>query len=245
MITSATLDSSTAQSGTNLIRSSAMSVDETPDKNSESVANTECDYLTIRNNTLSGGYISLYLYAAGYVGMPKATGMLVEGNTISEYCSKGIYLADQADFTVKGNTVTKTGLNKSSIYAMDVYRAEGEFSIEGNKLSTTFVNGVGASVSTSVIYMRGTSGHGGRDAAHKARIVNNSIALLGGAHYTNYGLYLANGGSTANAYGNMIIAHNSILVKSASPTARGGYASTSTARAKDADSRCVTTFSRP
>lgn len=224
VITSETLNSSTAKSGTNLIRTSAMSVDETPDKNYESVANTECDYLTIRNNTLSGGYISLYLSAAGYVGMPKATGMLVEGNTISEYCSKGIYLADQADFTVKGNTVTKTDLNKGSIYAMDVYRAEGEFSIEGNKLSTTFVNGVGASVSTSVIYMRGTSGHGGRDAAHKARIVNNSIALLGGAHYTNYGLFLANAGSTANAYGNMIIAHNSILVKSASPTARGGYA---------------------
>lgn len=224
VITSETLDSSTAQTGTSLIRSSAMSVDETTDKNSESVANTECDYLTIRNNTLSGGYISLFLYAAGYVGMPKATGMLVEGNTISEYCSKGIYLADQADFTVKGNTVTKTGLNKSSIYAMDVYRAEGEFSIEGNKLSTTFVNGVGTSVSTSVIYLRGTAAHGGRDAAHKARIVNNSIALLGGAHYTNYGLYLANGGSTANAYGNMVIAHNSILVKSASPTARGGYA---------------------
>lgn len=224
VITSETLNSSTAQSGTSLIRASAMSVDETSDNNSESVANTECDYLTIRNNTLSGGYIALYLYAAGYIGMPKATGMLVEGNTISEYCSKGIYLADQADFTVKGNTVTKTGLNKSNIYAMDVYRAEGEFSIEGNKLSTTFENGVGSSVSTSVIYMRGTSGHGGRDAAHKARIVNNSIALLGGAHYTNYGVYLANGGSTANAYGNMIIAHNSILVKSASPTERGGYA---------------------
>lgn len=226
VITSETLDSSTAQSGSSLIRTSPIAVDETADGKTESVANTECDYLTIRNNTFSGGYISLYLLSNGYVALnlPQAKGILVEGNTISEYCSKGIYLADQTDFTVKGNTVTKTGLNKSSIYAMDVYRAEGEFSIEGNKLSTTFVNGVGASVSTSVVYFRGTGGHGGRDAAHKARFVNNVITMLGGAHYTNYGVYLANGGSTANAYGNMIIAHNSILVKSASPTARGGYA---------------------
>ena len=226
VIKSEILDSSSAQTGSSLIRTSPMSTSETADGKTESVANTECDYLTIRNNTLTGGFISLYLSSNGYVAikLPQAKGMLVEGNTISEYCSKGIYLADQTDFTVKGNTVSKTGLNKSSVYAMDVYRAEGEFSIEGNKLSTTFVNGVGASVNTSVVYMRGNGGHGGRDAAHKARFVNNAITMLGANHYTNYGLYLANGGSSANAYGNMVIAHNSILVKSASPTERGGYA---------------------
>lgn len=228
VITSEILDSSTATSGSSLIRTSPIAADETADGKTESVANTECDYLTIRNNTLTGGYIALYLLSNGYVGikLPQAVGYLVEGNTISEYCSKGIYLTDIHDFTVKGNTITKTGLNKSNIYAMDINRAEGEFLIEGNKLSTSFVNGVGSSISTAVVYFRGGSdgGHGGRDAAHKARFVNNVVTMLGGVHYANYGIWLANAGNTANAYGNMVIAHNSVLVKSASPTARGGYA---------------------
>lgn len=180
-------------------------------------ADTECDYFTIRNSRLLNGYIGLSLNSRGNVGDALATGIRVIGNTIEGYASKGIYANTLRDFEISGNTVTRSGINKSSIYAMDVYNAQGAFVIDSNRMIHEMVNGVGASISTAALYMRGAwDGLGGSSAALPARVTNNVIAVINSHNYTSYGM------SMVKKYENVLIAHNTINVFTEGSD-RGGY----------------------
>lgn len=181
-------------------------------------ADTECDYFTLRDSHLLNGYIGLSLNSRGNVGDALATGIRVTGNTIEGYASKGIYANTLRSFEISGNTIARSGINKSSIYAMDIYNAQGEFVIDSNRMTHEMVNGVGASISTTALYMRGAwDGIGGPSAEQPARVTNNVIAVINSHNYTTYGM------SMAKKYENVLIAHNSINVHTEGSD-RGGYA---------------------
>lgn len=175
---------------------------DTPDN-----ADTECDYFTIKDSHILNGYIGLSLNSRGNVGDALATGIKVTGNTIEGYASKGIYVNTLRDFEISGNTISKTGISKSSVYAMDIYNACGEFVIDSNRMTHEMVSGVGASISTTALYMRSAwENTGGPSADRPARVTNNVIAVIGSRAYTTYGM------SLQKKYQNVLIAHNSINV---------------------------------
>lgn len=187
---------------------------------SGSEANQNCDNFTIKDSYLENGYIALYLGGTSVVANPKDNGLTVSGNTIVNPYSKGLYVTDGENFTVIGNTITATDVNKSSYNGMDIYRPKGSFRIEGNKVDISMMTSTGSSsISATGIYLRGVRNNemGSEDAANPAMLVNNVVNVRNSNNYSTYGIYVY------NQIKNILVAHNTSVV-AGSESSRGGYA---------------------
>lgn len=186
---------SSSSTGTSVIR--------TQDGNDE---NTNCDYLTISNCYVEGGFISLYLGGTGFVSRAKDTGLTVKNNTIVKPYSKAMYICDCSDFTIQGNTVTSETLLKSSSYLIDIYRPLGSFVVNANRVYTN------QSVSLSGIYLRGSGTMGSTDPAKPALVTNNVVSIPNVSETYTYGVMLE------TTISNVLFAHNTISLKGATST---------------------------
>lgn len=164
-------------------------------------ANTNCDNFTVSNSYIDGGYIAVYCGGSGTVANPKDSGLRLIGNTVTNACSKGMYIFDCENFTIEGNTVTAGANARKSYNGMDVYRPTGSYTISRNRITNNLP------VDNTGIYLRMSGGSA--DATRPAMITNNVIAINAAIAYT-YGMMFE------TTQTNVLIAHNTIKVDGAS-----------------------------
>lgn len=171
--------------------------------------NRNCDYFSITDSYLEGGFIALYLGGTGYVALPKDMGLKVRNNTISGAYSKAIYVTDGEDFEISGNSITSGDEARKAFNAIDINRPHGAFRITANRIVAT------QTLDFTGIYTR--SGGGAESAANPALIANNVIAVPNAASPYTYGVNL-----DASAT-NVVFAHNTVSING-SETLKSVYA---------------------
>lgn len=161
----------------------------------QNVEGSNSDYVTIENNSLSGGYIALYMGGASYVDLTQERGAIIRNNTITNAGSKGIYLTDEQDALIENNTVISTATQKTGYTALDIYRNRGSLIIRNNKI----VNSQ-AFYSTGINLRQDLKG-----TADKPLLVyNNSIAITASNSSSSYGFDLVSDCSFISFYNNTI-----------------------------------------
>lgn len=170
--------------------------------NSDKVPNRNNDYATFTGCLFEGGWIGVQLGGTSIVkpALPVETGGCIEDCTFVGQGSKAIYISSEASASILRNYI-ESGMNaQSSYYGMDIYRASGDFLVEGN----TIVHGYGKSTSSGIYLrpMRGTE-------EARPRIINNEIAFTDAAGNV-VGINVAGSTTDDNAY--VRIAHNTVSI---------------------------------
>lgn len=100
-------------------------------------ANRNNDYITVKDNLIEGGYISMRIGGTGYVRLPKEVGAVIEGNTIRNGGTKSIYVMDELGAKIRNNTViidadaeTKISVGIFDMQLRDEY--DEPFEVTGN-----------------------------------------------------------------------------------------------------------------
>jgi len=153
------------------------------------------DYATIENNTLSGGYIALYMGGTGYVALTKERGAVIRNNTITNAGSKGIYLMDEENALIENNTVISSVTQKTGYIGLDIYRNRGALVIRNNKI----VNNQ-AYYSTGINLRQELMG----TAEKPALVYNNSIAITAAPNTSTYGIDIVSDCSYISLYNNTV-----------------------------------------
>ena len=156
-----TADMATDYSGINLFRN-YVSINEAGHNN---------DYMTIENCRLTGGRYALYLGGTSYVALPKETGLVVRGNTVSDAGRTGIYIYAEDNATVTGNTVTHSAAPKN-YSGLELTRLRFASVVSHNRIVSTGSN------DNNDIYLR-DGVYGTVDTP--VRIFNNDVILNGAA----------------------------------------------------------------
>ncbi|MDR0661639.1 MAG: DUF4465 domain-containing protein [Prevotellaceae bacterium] len=153
------------------------------------------DYYTIENNTITGGYIALYLGGTSYVRLTKERGVVIRNNTINNSCGKGIYITDVRDVLVENNTVISETTQKTDYQAMDIYRCKDNVIIRNNKI-----------VNKQAYYSRGIQLRSEVEGtAEKTVLVyNNSISIINSPNNSSYGISITGDCSYIHLYYNSI-----------------------------------------
>lgn len=162
------------------------------------------DYVTVENNTLTGGYIALYMGGTSYVALTKERGAIIRNNLVTNAGSKGIYLLDEQDALIENNTVISTTTQKTGYIAVDISRNRGALIIRNNKI----VNNQ-AYYSTGINLRQELMG----TVETPARVYNNSIAITAAPNTSSYGFDVVSNCAYINLYNNTV-----------NITGNGGYA---------------------
>ena len=104
---------------------------------SRNVANSNNDYLTVKNCTLEGGYIGIRMGGTGTVALPKERGGVIENNILRDQGTKAIYCMDELGAKIRGNRIENSKTTKE-FYGFDGQLRDeyGEsFEITGNKFN--------------------------------------------------------------------------------------------------------------
>lgn len=172
------------------------------------------DYITIKNNKITGGYIGLYLYGDGALVNPNEVGAYVSGNTIANCGSKGIYLSDQDDFVVENNIIS-TVTQKTGYNGIDFNRGGRNGAvIRNNRIENN------QSVYSTGIYMR--YGVDGGSVETPVRIYNNVIAISKSPNASSQGI------TTTGDNNNIVMEYNSVSVSGTAGYPFGFYNSAKT-----------------
>lgn len=156
-----TADMATDYSGINLFHN-YVSINEAGHNN---------DYMTIENCRLTGGRYALYLGGTSYVALPKETGLVVRGNTVSDAGRTGIYIYAEDNATVTGNTVTHSAAPKN-YSGLELTRLRFASVVSHNRIVSTGSN------DNNGIYLR-DGVYGTVDTP--VRVFNNDVILNGAA----------------------------------------------------------------
>lgn len=137
-------------------------------------ANRNNNYMSVRNCLLEGGYIGVYMTGTSYVALPKQRGGTVSGCTLRNQGGKGIYISNEEDATVSGNTIISDGDSYSSYNCLDISDPGGNLTVAGNAMRVE-----NPANSVVALYVRGYS----MDKVKKGfrRFYNNEINLSGTA----------------------------------------------------------------
>lgn len=139
-------------------------------------ANSNNNYLTVEDCKLEGGLIGVSLKGTGHVDLPQQRGGVVRNNTFINQGEKAIYVSNEEDATVTGNSILCEGESTSSYNAIDVSDAGGNVDISGNVIrikdntGTRTPNPVG-------MYLRGYSIAKVKKGTR--RVYNNEINMSG------------------------------------------------------------------
>lgn len=177
--------STTYQQDIALIKSSA-----------ENVEDCNNDFITLKENTITGGYIGVYVGGTGYVALSKEEGTMITNNTFADQGAKSIYLPDEKDATISNNRITNDKSSKSGFQAIDCYRMIGESKIVNNTIILTGLK------DAKGIEMRPVTGSTGS----KIVIANNMVSLTKASG-------LGTGILTLSDCANVIISHNSVAIQ--------------------------------
>ena len=100
-------------------------------------ANRNNDYITVKDNLIEGGYISMRIGGTSVVRLPKEVGAVIEGNTIRNGGTKSIYVMDELGAKIRNNTViidadaeTKISVGIFDMQLRDEY--DEPFEVTGN-----------------------------------------------------------------------------------------------------------------
>lgn len=167
------------------------------------------DSLRVENCHIQGGYAGMNIGGTGVVALPKQQGVIIRGNTVDGAYSNGIYITDQKDAIVEGNTVSWNGSKKGYV-AIRPYRMLGRSSISTNRVLNT-----GAVYSTGIEVYDACKG----EAEAPIRIWNNEIILTRSDAYTGRAIQLANAASNIDiAYNTFRVAGTNAYVMATSGT---------------------------
>ncbi|MDR1739331.1 MAG: DUF4465 domain-containing protein [Bacteroidales bacterium] len=157
-----------------------------------------CDYFTAEGNTFIGGDIAVYMYGTGYVALSKQRGAIIRNNTLISQRSKSIYVSDERDALIEGNTISFSNAY-SGAYGMDVYRPTGQLIIRNNKINLTTTNN--SSGGAGIFLRSGISGTGQKPTL----IYNNSISMINSSAVSDgIRMDVNNGDSCISFYNNSI-----------------------------------------
>lgn len=127
------------------------------------------DYLTLEDNTFTGGYMGVNLGGTGYVSLTKEKGCAIRNNTFIDQGSKGLYTQDEDGLKIEGNIIKNYSTTKDGFQGMDIYRSVGSSVIAKNSIIITQARGAKG------IECRPMQG----SASSPATIANNQISIEG------------------------------------------------------------------
>lgn len=160
-------------------------------------ANSNNDYLTVKNCLLEGGYIGIRMGGTNTVALPKERGGVIEGNTLRNQGSKAIYVMDELGAKIIRNRIenyvsTASGFQGIDGQLRDAY--DESMVIEGNiiNLSTP-----GGAIAINPRQLVGT-------AEAPVMIVNNEVKVKSNDS-SSAGIKI---GSPCE---HLLIAHNTVL----------------------------------
>lgn len=162
---------------------------------SKNEANSNNDYLTVKNSLLEGGYYGLRLGGTGYVALPKEVGAVVENNVFRNNGNKGIYSMDELGAKIRGNRFENDQTTKD-FYGIDCevkYDCDDSYVIEGNKFN---IASSAACYPISARKMLGT--------ANAPVVIANNEIIVGSDNAGSFGIKLGSAAANVN------IAYNTV-----------------------------------
>ena len=161
------------------------------------------DYLTIKDNSFTGGYIAIYIQGSkGYVKFEHMKGLTVIGNKFTDVGSKCVYPYQVEDVFIDGNQMTAgEAVTKTNYFAIDAVRVRGNVNMCNNRV-----------VNNQMVY---SSGINLRDssfgtAENPIRVYNNSIAITASPNASTAGIVVASDCRYID------LVHNSVNIEGAS-----------------------------
>lgn len=136
----------------------------------KSEANSNNDWLTVRNCLIEGGYVGVRLTGTSTVALPKQVGGTVENNMFRNQGSKGVYAYDELGMRITGNIFENSASDASTCYGIDV-TVRDEYSVPavivGNRFSFA------TSKAAIPVYIRNLKG----TEEAPALVANNEVVL--------------------------------------------------------------------
>lgn len=154
------------------------------------------DYFTVSNSDFYGGYIALHLGGTSYVRLTREKGAIAINNTIAEAGSKGIYVTDEDDMLIDGNTIFESTAQRTSYWGIDLMRCRGNMKVSNNKITNTHTYYSGG------IYLR-TSCYGA-SADAPILLYNNSISITASPSSSTSGIQITADCNDIHAYHNTV-----------------------------------------
>jgi len=200
---------------TNTGTSNSAGIVATASNTSVATAGNNAKHLTLQNNTIIGGYQGIRLLGAQ---LTPASNHVLSGNTIRDFYSTGIHLADCDKAIITGNDLSRANLASVGVFQGIYFGARNQRAlVEKNRIHNTHGSAITLTGSSYGIFSSGC------DAAvgFENRFVNNAIYNFNG-NGTVYGIY--NSSSNGASY-----YHNTIAIDNVAATAgivRGFYQTT-------------------
>jgi hypothetical protein len=153
------------------------------------------DYVTVEGNTVTGGYIGLYMGGTGYVALTKQQGAIIRNNRLVNQASKGIYLMDERNALIEKNNISSATTQKTDYQAIDIYRCKDELIICNNKINISqpyYSKGINLRSEVA-----GTT-------TQPALIYNNAISIINSPNTSTYGIAITDNCSNIQLYYNTV-----------------------------------------
>ncbi|MDD6209866.1 MAG: BNR-repeat neuraminidase N-terminal domain-containing protein [Bacteroidales bacterium] len=176
---------------------------------SASEANQNSDFITIENNTFEGGYLAIDAGGTGTVNpvsLPKEKGARIINNSFKNQGSKSIYVRDEIDLVIEGNTIFNDYTQANTFDAIDLARCYDNLRICNNRIT------LAAQSNCTAIECRPMLGT--PDAP--AYIYNNEINFTS-TYGEAYALMFSEG-MTVFGCTDIVVAHNTIRMAGSAPT---------------------------
>jgi parallel beta-helix repeat protein len=180
--------------------------------------NSQCDYNTISNNSITGGYAGITLTANGITNTIR--GNKVINNTIQDFYIYGIYLSGNIEPVVEGNDISRT--NRASVSTFyGVYLSTGNIGAKvlRNKIHNSFTGNMSSTSASYGVYTTGSDA----TASNPNIFANNWIYAFDNAG-TQYGFYNSSSDSAKYYYNSILF--DGPATTSATYDTRGFYQTT-------------------
>jgi len=153
------------------------------------------DYVTVEGNTITGGYIGLYMGGTGYVALTKQQGAIIRNNRLVNQASKGIYLMDERNALIEKNNISSATTQKTDYQAIDIYRCKDELIIRNNKINIS-----------QAYYSKGINlrSEVAGTTTQPALIYNNAISIVNSPNTSTYGIAITDNCSNIQLYYNTV-----------------------------------------
>lgn len=153
------------------------------------------DYVTVEGNTVTGGYIGLYMGGTSYVALTKEVGAIIRNNRLVNQASKGIYLLDERNALIEKNNISSATTQKTDYQAIDIFRCKDATIIRANKINIS-----------QAYYSKGINlrSEVAGTVSQPVLIYNNAVSIINSPNTSTYGITLTDNCSNIQLYYNTI-----------------------------------------